>query len=51
MRGVTTLEEAMTVTSGLEEEEDLSGVTATWRSPFAAAAGDRLLDDALSESA
>jgi MSHA biogenesis protein MshE len=51
LRGVTTLEEAMTVTGGLEEEEDLSGVTASWRSPFAAAVGDRLLGDALSESA
>jgi MSHA biogenesis protein MshE len=44
--GVTTLAEAMAVTSGLEEEEDLSGVTASWRSPFAAAAGNALLEDA-----
>jgi len=49
--GVTTLGEAMAVTSGLEEEEDLSGVTASWRSPFAA--GTRaasLLDDVLDET-
>ncbi len=51
MRGVTTLEEAITVTSGLEEEEDLSGVTASWRSPLAAPSSDDLLDDALTESA
>jgi MSHA biogenesis protein MshE len=44
--GVTTLAEAMAVTSGLEEEEDLSGVTASWRSPFTAAAGSALLEDA-----
>jgi MSHA biogenesis protein MshE len=48
--GVTTLAEAMAVTSGLEEEEDLSGVTASWRSPFAAGVPDGLLDDALTES-
>ena len=51
LRGVTTLAEAITVTSGLEEEEDLSGVTASWRSPFPAPGGDTLLDDALSEHA
>ncbi len=47
--GVTTLAEAMAVTSGLEEEEDLSGVTASWRSPFAPDGRDRLLEDALDE--
>ena len=47
--GVTTLAEAMAVTSGLEEEEDLGGVTASWRSPFAGGATDRLIDDALVE--
>ncbi|MGH8221008.1 MAG: GspE/PulE family protein [Steroidobacteraceae bacterium] len=47
--GVTTLAEAMAVTSGLEEAEDLSGVTASWRSPFAAGSPDGLLVDALSE--
>ena len=51
MRGVTTLAEAMAVTSGLEEEEDLSGVTASWRAPFAAPGGDTLLGDALDEVA
>jgi MSHA biogenesis protein MshE len=48
--GVTTLAEAMAVTSGLEEAEDLGGVTASWRSPFAAGTADRLLDEALAES-
>ena len=47
--GVTTLAEAIAVTSGLEEEEDLSGVTASWRSPFAAQSRDTLLGDALAE--
>jgi MSHA biogenesis protein MshE len=51
MRGVTTLAEAIAVTSGLEEEEDLSGVTASWRSPFAPGAADTLLGDALNEGA
>jgi MSHA biogenesis protein MshE len=48
--GVTTLAEAMAVTSGLEEAEDLGGVTASWRSPFAGGAADRLLDEALAEN-
>jgi MSHA biogenesis protein MshE len=48
--GVTTLAEAIAVTSGLEEEEDLSGVTASWRSPFAQGARDGLIDDALEET-
>ena len=48
--GVTTLAEAMAVTSGLEEAEDLGGVTASWRSPFAGGAADRLLDEALAET-
>ena len=47
LRGVTTLAEAVAVTSGLEEEEDLSGVAASWRST-AATPSDPLLDDALS---
>jgi len=50
MRGVTTLAEAIAATSGLEEEEDLSGVTASWRSPFAAQSRDTLLGDVLTES-
>jgi MSHA biogenesis protein MshE len=48
--GITTLAEAMAVTSGLEEEEDLSGVTASWRSPFAPGARGGLLDDVLDET-
>jgi MSHA biogenesis protein MshE len=48
-RGVTTLAEAMAVSSGLEEEEDLTGVTASWRSPFAPASDDSLVEDALAE--
>jgi MSHA biogenesis protein MshE len=51
MRGVTTLAEAIAVTSGLEEEEELSGVSASWRAPPAVPGGDTLLDDALSEDA
>jgi MSHA biogenesis protein MshE len=50
MRGVTTLAEAIAVTSGLEAEEDLSGVTASWRSPFAPGSADTLLGDALTET-
>jgi len=50
-RGVTTLAEAVAATSGLEEEEDLSGVTASWRSPFASHGADGLLGDALAEVA
>ena len=49
--GVTRLAEAISVTSGLEEQEDLSGVTASWRSPLAAPSSDGLLDDAFTESA
>jgi len=48
--GITTLAEAMAVTSGLEEEEDLSGVTASWRSPFAERAARELLEDAIAET-
>jgi len=51
MRGVTTLAEAIAVTSGLEEEEELSGVSAAWRAPFVKPGGDTLLDDALREDA
>jgi len=51
MRGVTTLTEAIAVTSGLEEEEELSGISASWRAPSATAGGDTLLADALSEHA
>jgi MSHA biogenesis protein MshE len=47
--GTTTLAEAMSIASGMEDEEDLSGVTASRRSPFAAATTDTLLDDALAE--
>jgi hypothetical protein len=41
----------MAVSSGLEEEEDLSGVTASWRSPFAAPEADSLVEDALAADA
>jgi MSHA biogenesis protein MshE len=46
-RGITTLAEAIAVSSGLEEEEDLTGVTASWRSPFASASPDTLVNDAI----
>jgi MSHA biogenesis protein MshE len=48
-RGVTTLEEVMAIASGVEEEEDLGGVTVSLRSPFASSA-DTLLQAALAES-
>ncbi len=50
-RGLTTLAEVMSIASGLEEEEDLSGVTSSRRSPFAGRSADPLLDDAMAESA
>jgi len=34
----------------LEEEEDLSGVTSSRRSPFAGRDADTLLDDAMAEA-
>ena len=48
-RGLTTLGEVMSIASGLEEEEDLSGVTSSRRSPFAGRTPDTLLDDAMAE--
>jgi MSHA biogenesis protein MshE len=50
-RGLTTLAEVMSIASGLEEEEDLSGVTSSRRSPFAGRSADTLLDDAIAEAA
>ena len=49
-RGMTTLAEVMSIASGLEEEEDLSGVTSSRRSPFAGRDADTLLDDAMAEA-
>ena len=49
-RGMTTLAEVMSIASGLEEEEDLSGVTSSRRSPFAGQGADTLLDDAMAEA-
>jgi len=49
-RGLTTLAEVMSIASGLEEEEDLSGVTSSRRSPFARRGADTLLDDAMAEA-
>ncbi|HEY6923945.1 MAG TPA: GspE/PulE family protein, partial [Steroidobacteraceae bacterium] len=49
-RGLTTLAEVMSIASGLEEEEDLSGVTSSRRSPFAGRSADTLLDDAMAEA-
>jgi len=49
-RGMTTLAEVMSIASGLEEEEDLSGVTSSRRSPFAGRDADTLLDDAMTEA-
>jgi MSHA biogenesis protein MshE len=46
-RGITSLAEAMAVSSGLEEEEDLTGVTASWRSPFADSSGEELVEDVI----
>ncbi|MBV8804961.1 MAG: type II/IV secretion system protein [Sinobacteraceae bacterium] len=48
--GVTSLSEAMAVSSGLEEEEDLTGVTASWRSPFATTGDSTTLDDTMVEN-
>lgn len=50
-RGVTSLAEVMSITNGLEQEEDLSGVTASRRSPFAGAEANSLLEDVLTERA
>jgi MSHA biogenesis protein MshE len=50
-RGVTTLAEAISIASGLEKEEDLSGVTASRPSPFIRRTNDSLLEDVLTESA
>jgi MSHA biogenesis protein MshE len=50
-RGLTTLAEVMSIASGMEEEEDLSGVTSSRQSPFARRiAADTLLDDVMTES-
>jgi hypothetical protein len=40
----------MSIASGLEEEEDLGGVTSSRRSPFARRGADTLLDDAMAEA-
>jgi len=50
-RGITTLAEVMSIASGVEEEEDLSGVTSSRRSPFAGRSEDTLLEDAMTEGA
>jgi MSHA biogenesis protein MshE len=50
-RGVTSLAEVISITSGLEQEEDLGGVTASRRSPFANAETDPLVEDVLTERA
>jgi MSHA biogenesis protein MshE len=49
-RGMTTLAEVMSIASGLEEEEDLSGVTSSRRSPFAGRGAGALLEDAMAEA-
>ncbi len=48
-RGITSLAEVISITSGLEQEEDLGGVTASRRSPFAVGATDNLVEDVLTE--
>jgi MSHA biogenesis protein MshE len=50
-RGITSLAEVISITSGLEQEEDLSGVTASRRSPFAGKEVDSLVEDVLTERA